>query len=121
MAKNSFLKYYKFLRPFLKNVDIYRYVTNSYGEITTTCNKVCTVLGYPYNKYLQIIRNVINSADITNMKNERMLILPNKSVWDEGYPEIKSGDRYFLNGARYRVIFVQDNGELKTLVAEREA
>lgn len=120
MANSNLSKYYRILRPFLQKVDIYRYEKNNFGELTDKCNIVCSVMGYPYNKYLQIIRNVIKPADFTSMKNERMLILPIKSQAQNGYPEILSGDRYIVNGKRYRVIYMQDNAPLKTIIAERE-
>lgn len=120
MIKSNLDKYYRVLRPFLQKVNIYRYEKNSLGELTDKYNIVCSVMGYPYNKYLQIIRNVIKPVDFTSMKNERMLILPIKSQAQNGYPEILSGDRYIVNGKRYRVIYMQDNAPLKTIIAERE-
>lgn len=120
MIKSNLAKYYRVLQPFLQKVNIYRYEKNSLGELTDKYNLVCSVMGYPYNKYLQIIRNVIKPVDFTSMKNERMLILPIKSQAQNGYPEILSGDRYIANGKRYRVIYVQDNAPLKTIIAERE-
>lgn len=120
MIKSNLAKYYRVLQPFLQKVNIYRYEKNSLGELTDKYNLVCSVMGYPYNKYLQIIRNVIKPVDFTSMKNERMLILPIKSQAQNGYPEILSGDRYIVNGKRYRVIYVQDNAPLKTIIAERE-
>lgn len=120
MIKSNLVKYYRVLQPFLQKVNIYRYEKNRLGELTDKYNLVCSVMGYPYNKYLQIIRNVIKPVDFTSMKNERMLILPIKSQAQNGYPEILSGDRYIANGKRYRVIYVQDNAPLKTIIAERE-
>lgn len=120
MIKSNLAKYYRVLQPFLQKVNIYRYEKNRLGELTDKYNLVCSVMGYPYNKYLQIIRNVIKPVDFTSMKNERMLILPIKSQAQNGYPEILSGDRYIANGKRYRVIYVQDNAPLKTIIAERE-
>lgn len=120
MGNVKLLRYYNILRPFLRRVDIYRYEKNGYGEITGQSSLACSVMGYPYSKYLQIIRNVVKSADITNMKNERMLIIPLRSEISQGYPVILSGDRFIVDGRKYRVIYVQDTGALRTLVCERE-